>query len=181
MLLARECTGSISRVKRCDTVRAMTPEREQPWSDKTVRAGRILVLSDNPISRAVQDIASTVGRQVLLREVDDDGQAVGWLAALEPTATDAVLLCDHDAPDAPGLLRAALAGPAGYIAMMASRNRSIGLLAQLRSEGHGDALERLHVPAGLNIGGKSPGEIALSVVAEIVAWGHDRPGGPLRE
>lgn len=159
----------------------MTLGREQPWSDQAVRAGRILVLSGNPISRAVRNIASTVGRQVLLREVDDDGQAVGWLAGLEPAAADAVLLCDHDAPDAPSLLRAALAGPAGYIAMMASRNRSVGLLADLRTEGYGDALERLHVPAGLNLGGKSPGEIALSVVAEIVAWGHDRPGGPLRD
>lgn len=155
--------------------------REQPWADEAVGAGRILILSGNPISRAVQDIASTVGRQVVLREVDDDGQAVGWLAGLEPSANDAVLLCDHDAPDAPGLLRAALAGPAGYVAMMASRNRSVGLLADLRAEGYGEALERLHVPAGLNIGGKSPGEIALSVVAEIVAWGHDRPGGPLRD
>lgn len=159
----------------------MTLGREQPWSDEAVPTGRILVLSDNPISRAVRDIASTAGRQVVLREVDDDAQAVGWLAGLEPTVSDAVLLCDHDAPDAPGLLRAALAGPAGYIAMMASGNRSRGLLTKLRAEGYGDALDRLHVPAGLNIGGKSPGEIALSVVAEIVAWGHDRPGGPLRD
>lgn len=158
----------------------MTQGREQPWSDDPVNAGRILILSDNPISRAVRDIATIVGRQVVLREVDDDGQAAGWLAGLEPGAHDAVLLCDHDAPDAAGLLRAALSGPAGYIAMMASRNRSVRLLAELRSEGYDEALERLHVPAGLNIGGKSPAEIALSVVAEIVAWGHDRPGGPLR-
>jgi xanthine dehydrogenase accessory factor len=158
----------------------MTVQREQPWSDEAVRAGRIFMLSANPISRAVQEIATVVGRQTVLRETDDDGQAVGWLAGLAPTAPDAVLLCDHDAPDAPGLLRAALAGPVGYIAMMASRNRSLGLVTEFRAEGYGDALERLHVPAGLNIGGKSPGEIALSVVAEIVAWGHDRPGGPMR-
>jgi xanthine dehydrogenase accessory factor len=169
-----------SRAQQWDTVPAMTVQREQPWSDEAVRAGRILVLSDNPISRAVQGIATTAGRQVLLREADDDGQSIGWLTGCEPTATDAVLLCDHDAPDAPGLLRAALAGPAGYIAMMASRSRSNRLLADLRDEGYEDALARLHVPAGLNIGGKAPGEIALSVVAEIVAWGYDRPGGPLR-
>ena len=39
----------------------------------------------------------------------------------------------------------------------------------------------LHVPAGHDLGGKAPGEIALSVVAEIVAEGHDRPGGPMRD
>ena len=42
-------------------------------------------------------------------------------------------------------------------------------------------LARLHVPAGLNTGGKAPGEIALSVVAEIVAVSHGRPGGPMKE
>nr|MBA2694477.1 XdhC family protein [Actinomycetota bacterium] len=42
------------------------------------------------------------------------------------------------------------------------------------------ALKRLRVPAGLNLGGKAPGEIALSVVAEIVADGHGRDGRPLR-
>ena len=49
-------------------------------------------------------------------------------------------------------------------------------LAEARVPG----LEKLHVPAGLNIGGKSPGEIALSVVAEIIAESHGRPGGPMR-
>ena len=36
------------------------------------------------------------------------------------------------------------------------------------------------MPAGHNLGGKAPGEIALSVVAEIVAESYDRPGGPMR-
>lgn len=77
------------------------------------------------------------------------------------------------------MLRAALASPARYVAMMASRRRSESLLAELESEG-AVGLEKLHVPAGLNIGGKSAGDIALSVVAEIVAESHGRPGGPMR-
>ena len=89
------------------------------------------------------------------------------------------MLCDHDAPDAPKVLRDALASPASYVAMMASRRRSERVLAELGEEGV-QGLEKLHVPAGLNIGGKAPGEIALSVVAEIVAESHGRPGGPMR-
>ena len=38
----------------------------------------------------------------------------------------------------------------------------------------------LHVPAGHDLGGKAPGEIALSVVAEIVAESYGRSGGPMR-
>jgi xanthine dehydrogenase accessory factor len=63
--------------------------------------------------------------------------------------------------------------------MMASRGRAARLLADLAEEGIAN-LRKLHVPAGHDLGGKAPGEIALSVVAEIVAESYDRPGGPMR-
>jgi xanthine/CO dehydrogenase XdhC/CoxF family maturation factor len=148
--------------------------RQQPWSDETGEHGRILVLSANPISAAIDAIATAVGRQVVVLAEDDGGPG---LASLAPAAGDAVVLCDHDAPDAPAFLREALGSPASYVAMMASRRRSEGLLADLAGT---PGLDRLHVPAGHDLGGKAPGEIALSVVAEIVAEAHGRPGGPMR-
>ena len=148
--------------------------REQPWSDDTADLGRILVLSANPISAAIDAIATTVGREVVVLAEDDGGPG---LAALAPVEGDAVVLCDHDAPDAPQFLRDALASPASYVAMMASRSRSERMLAELADA---PGVEKLHVPAGHNLGGKGPGEIALSVVAEIVAESYGRPGGPLR-
>ena len=48
-----------------------------------------------------------------------------------PAEGDAVVLCDHDAPDAPQFLRDALASPASYVAMMASRRRAERMLAEL--------------------------------------------------
>jgi xanthine/CO dehydrogenase XdhC/CoxF family maturation factor len=151
-------------------------EREQPWSDDRPEHGRLLLLTANPISAAVEAIATAAGREVVVLAEDDGGPG---LASLAPAAGDAVVLCDHDAPDAPAFLREALASPASYVAMMASRGRAQGLLADLRSEGV-PGLDKLHVPAGHNLGGKGPGEIALSVVAEIVADSYGRPGGPLR-
>ena len=109
---------------------------------------------------------------------DADGEGVSALAGLALRDGDAVVLCDHDAPDAPQVLRDALASPASYVAMMASRRRAEGLLEELEQEG-APGLEKLHVPAGLNTGGKSPGEIALSVVAEVVACAYGRDGGPM--
>lgn len=146
--------------------------REQSWSDHAGIHGRILVLSDNPIARAIEAIGTAVGRDVLVQAADDGGPG------LAPRSGDAVVLCDHDAPDAPSVLRAALASEAQYVAMMASRRRAEGLVEELRAEGVD--VSRLHVPAGHNLGGKAPGEIALSVVAEIVAESYDRPGGPMR-
>jgi xanthine dehydrogenase accessory factor len=52
-------------------------------------------------------------------------------------------------------------------------------MADLGDEGV-PGLDKLHVPAGHNLGGKAPGEIALSVVAEIVAESYGRPGGSMR-
>jgi xanthine dehydrogenase accessory factor len=156
----------------------MTTKREQSWSDAPVE-GRVVVLTRNPIAEAVWGIARTAGREVVVVDRDEDGEGVAAIAGLSLRAGDAVVLCDHDAPDAPQVLRDALASPASYVAMMASRRRAEGLLEQLREEGVA-GLEKLHVPAGLDIGGKAPGEIALSVVAEIVAESYGRPGGALR-
>ena len=153
------------------SVGAMT-EREQPWTDEGTRHGRILVLSDNPISRAIEAIATVVGREVHVEALDGG-------PGLRPGRGDAVVLCDHDAPDAPAVLRAALASEASYVAMMASRRRADAVAEELSAEGVD--ISALHVPAGHNLGGKAPGEIALSVVAEIVAESYDRPGGPMRD
>ncbi|PVG83432.1 hypothetical protein DDE18_09105 [Nocardioides gansuensis] len=147
-------------------------EREQPWRDEGPDHGRILVLSDNPIARAIETIGTTAGREVLVEPADDGGPG------LAPRHGDAVVLCDHDAPDAPAVLRTALASDAAYVAMMASRSRAAAVSEELRREGMD--VSRLHVPAGLDLGGKGPGEIALSVVAEIVAESYGRRGGPMR-
>jgi xanthine/CO dehydrogenase XdhC/CoxF family maturation factor len=156
----------------------VTPgDREQPWRDDENERGRVVLLTDNPISRALATIATTVGHEVVVLADDDDGPG---LAGLGLRTGDAVVLCDHDAPDAPAVLRDALASDASYVAMMASRRRAEGLLADLGAEGV-RGLAKLHVPAGHDLGGKGPGEIALSVVAEIVAEAYDRPGGPLRD
>ena len=153
----------------------MTPTpREQPWSDERPEHGRVLVLSANPISAAIDTIATTVGREVVVLADDEGGPG---LASLDPAEGDAIVLCDHDAPDAARFLRDALASPASYVAMMASPRRAERMLAELADA---PGIEKLHVPAGHNLGGKAPGEIALSVVAEIVAESYERPGGPMR-
>ena len=156
----------------------MTTQREQPWRDEAP-TGRIVVLTRNPIADAFETIGRTAGREVLVIEADENGAGASALAEAGLGVGDAVVLCDHDAPDAPQALRDALASQASYVAMMASRRRSEGVMAGLEKEGVD--ISALHVPAGLNIGGKAPGEIALSVVSEIVATSYGRPGGPMRD
>ncbi len=138
--------------------------------------GRLVVVFDNHIARALVDIAGATGWEATLLDT-----APGREEAAALGHVDALVVCNHDGDRAYDLLREVVRAGVGYVAMMASRHRSATLLEQLRSEGFGeDALARLHLPAGLSIGGRSAGEIALSVMAEVVADGHGRDGRPLR-
>jgi xanthine/CO dehydrogenase XdhC/CoxF family maturation factor len=159
----------------------MSTDREQPWSDDTPERGRVVAVTDNPIGRAVVAIAGITGRTAtLLPDEDVEQSPADWLAANPLGEADAFVLCDHDTPGMEQLLRTALAGDTGYVAMMGSRRRAEKLFDALEAELPAETLARLHVPAGLDTGGKAPGEIALSVVAEIVAVSYGRPGGPMK-
>ena len=81
------------------------------------------------------------------------------------------------------LLRALLPSPAMYVGLLGPSKRAGLLLEKLRETGYsptGQQLERLHSPIGLNIGAESSEEIALSVLAEILAFISRRSGGFLR-
>jgi xanthine dehydrogenase accessory factor len=90
--------------------------------------------------------------------------------ALSPDAATAIVTLTHDPKlDDPGLI-AALRSPAFYIGALGSRKTHGRRIERLRAEGFDDAaISRVHAPVGLPIGGVSPGEIAVSVMAEIIA------------
>ncbi len=150
---------------------------EQSWSDAEVSHGRILVVTDNPISRAMVPLAGVLRRPL---QVLADDRAVEELRTAGLTGDDAVVLCDHDTPGRDDLLRIALDAETRYVAMLGNRQRARRTYDELAVTCSEAALARLHVPAGLNIGGKSPAEIAFSVLAEIVADSYGRSGGPMR-
>ena len=95
--------------------------------------------------------------------------AAGGDAALDGIAeADFVIVAAQGMRDLDAL-RAALLSPAAHVAMVASRRKAATLVAKLRAEGVEEArLSRLKSPAGIDLGGIDPEEIALSVVAEIV-------------
>jgi xanthine/CO dehydrogenase XdhC/CoxF family maturation factor len=155
--------------------------REQPWSDDPPEYGQVVAVTDNPIGRAVVQIAQLAGRRAtLLPDENAERSPLEWLTDHPLDEQDALVLCDHDTPQMDALLRHALAGKAGYIAMMGSRRRAEHVFSTLADSVPAQTLARLRIPAGLDIGGKAAGEIALSVVAEVVAVAHGRAGGPMK-
>ncbi|MDX1887981.1 XdhC/CoxI family protein [Mycolicibacterium sp. 050158] len=103
-----------------------------------------------------------------------------YLAQTHIDGRTAVCVLTHDTRfDVPAVL-AALRSSAAYIGVMGSRKTHHDRLRRLRDAGATPAqLARLHSPIGLDLGGRSAGETALSILAEIVAVRHARSGRPL--
>ena len=143
---------------------------------------RLIVVGAVHIAQALLPMARTCGYDPVLidprgafgAEARFPGQAINddWpdeaMAALQPDARTAVVTLTHDAKlDDPALL-AALASPAFYIGCLGSSRTHAKRLDRLRDAGVTEAqIARLHAPVGLDIGAKSPAEIAVSILAQI--------------
>ena len=101
-----------------------------------------------------------------------------WMAEHRLRASDAVVVLSHDPRIDDRGIRAALAGGAGHVAALGSRAT---LRQRLRRLDGLPGLKRLAAPAGLDLGGTSTAETALSILAGIVAAGNGRTGGLLRD
>jgi xanthine dehydrogenase accessory factor len=98
--------------------------------------------------------------------------------AIEPDGRSAVLLMSHNYLRDIAYLGSFLAAEWAYLGVLGPRGRTEQMLGEL---GAREAIERLHAPAGLDIGAEGPEEVARSIVAEILAVTRGRAGGPLRD
>jgi xanthine dehydrogenase accessory factor len=109
----------------------------------------------------------------------DVGLAHDWpdkaVAALAPDSATAVVTLTHDPKlDDPGLM-VALRSQAFYVGALGSRKTHGRRIERLTAEGFdADTLARIRAPVGLPIGAVSPGEIAVSIIADIIAIRHGR-------
>ncbi len=137
----------------------------------------VVVAGASPVAAAIGRIAHSAGYRVFHAApaadhglIPEAARAVeGFdLAPLELAEQDFVVVAAQGKRDLDAL-RAALLSPATYVAMVASGRKARTLLGRLRAEGIEEVLlTRLKSPAGLDLGGIDPEEIAVSVIAEIV-------------
>ena len=116
-----------------------------------------------PIGMALARVAAAAGYQV----------AAGSGADAPPIeGAAAVVVASHGADEEQVLANALIAG-VPYVALVASSRRgeavreSLGVPAELRAQ--------LHTPAGLELGARTPDEIAVAILAEIIAESHAHP------
>lgn len=102
--------------------------------------------------------------EVIAKDFD---QAFNQIA---PSESSYIVICTRGHRDDMRILRWAVQTPARYIGMVGSKRKAITVFRELTHEGLNPALfDRVHSPVGLDIGAITPEEIAVSIVAELIA------------
>ncbi|HLI24506.1 MAG TPA: XdhC family protein [Acidimicrobiales bacterium] len=122
----------------------------------------VVVAGTGPIARAVLDLGTSLGYDVRPHE-----------GAVPPGAA-AVVVASHGREEEE-ILETALAAGVPYVGLVASPKRGRAVVDSLAVDD--DRRAQVHTPAGLDIGARTPGEVAVSILAEIVA-AHPRPAPP---
>lgn len=136
-----------------------------------VAAPTLMVFAATPVARELVRWAPEVGFRAVL--VETAGQL--------PAATTGdlyVVHTNHDAPDLVASLEAVLPRGPKFIGLVGSRRHTGHHIEALRAQGVSeDVIDRIQTPVGLDIGASTPGEIALSILAGLVAVRRGGSGG----
>jgi xanthine dehydrogenase accessory factor len=123
-------------------------------------------------------VLGVVGEAPAARKLRELAAVLGWRTTRSVEGTDAVVIASMGRDDE-AALEAVLASGAGYVGLVASAKRAAALTTDLRDRGVGEeALARVRSPAGLDLGPSSQEEIAVAILAELVAWRHTRGPSP---
>jgi xanthine dehydrogenase accessory factor len=137
----------------------------------------LVVIGRSPAVGTLASMADTLGWRTVV--VDEGGLAENYPAAdrvfttldlseADVTERSVIVIATQGHYDE-AALEAALATPAAYVGLVASRGRAEAVLGYLRDRGVSDAqLVRVHAPAGLDLGKVAHEEIAVAILAELV-------------
>lgn len=177
-----------------DGARQVCYDRDKvaPWPDAVQRdydpPQKLVVFGSDPTALAIAQLGAQSGLQTTfvrpkgpetpppipgLAYRRDEPQSA--LAAIGTDAWTAIAVATHNLETDRDALAAALPSSAGYVGLLGARKRLAERLAPLRAAGiPEDQLTRVKAPIGLDIGGKAPWEVAVSVIGEIMAQRYGR-------
>jgi xanthine dehydrogenase accessory factor len=157
----------------------------------------LLVVGASHVAMPLMTLARTLGYRTVVidgrprfatreRFPDVDDLKIGipseLVAGYPLIPTTALVLVAHDYKYDLPVLRHALSTPVGYVGLLGSTRRGAAILNLLREDGVSeDALARVRVPIGLDLGAQSASEIALSILAEALAAQRNATGMPISE
>lgn len=156
--------------------------------DPPPAGARLVVVSATDVARELRRHVERLGDRTVLVEPRDErvtssdrarpGGVAGSIAEAGVDERTDVIFTDHDAPGIADLLAEVLRSPVRFVGVMGSRRHVGPYLDDLRTMGFDDAaIDRIRSPVGLDLGGRGADEIALSIVAGLVAARNGRAGG----
>lgn len=156
------------------------------YLDPQIPEQRLVLFGDSDVARSVARLAPELGFR-LERRVGDgapgeetaavEGSGADTDAVESPGGSVHVVIATYGEHDESALRRALEFDPA-YVALVSSRRRFETMRDALVADGlDAAALERVSSPAGLDIGARTPGEIAVSILAEMILVRRERMAG----
>lgn len=148
---------------------------------------RLAIVGATPIAEALSAMAARVGFEIVLIDPREalarperfpDATIVhAWpdeaLAGLGPDPRTSVVVLTHDGKLDEPALAAALSGGAGYVGLLGGGRTQAARREALADRGFAEAdLDRIHGPVGLDIGARSPEQIAVSILAQLIERGR---------
>ncbi len=133
----------------------------------------LFIVGGGHIGQPLAELAQIVGYDVQTVDVRPERADRVQFDPASVAANSFIVLITEDHVTDEATLRQALETPAAYIGMIGSLRKVGIVLDHLRADGYTDeALSRVRAPIGLDLGGREPAEIALSILAEIECVRH---------
>ena len=171
------------------------PDGANYFVDMLTPPPRLVVVSAGDDARHLAALAASVGFRVVVADrrpglltaerfpapiqlVETDAARLGERIVMDDESFAVVMT--HNYADDTDYLRVLLRGPARYLGVLGPRQRTTRILDQLRAEGEIDA-SRIYGPVGLDIGTDGAEQVALAVVAEMLAVRSGRRPQSLRD
>lgn len=131
---------------------------------------QLIVVGGGHIGRPLKAMSEVAGFDVLVVDVEPGRATVPELESIRASADSFVVLITTDHVSDEAALRKVIGWPVRYIGMIGSRRKCEAILERLRAEGVGEEeLARVYAPIGLDLGGRTPEEVAVSILAQVVA------------
>ena len=142
-------------------------------------APTLLIVGGGHIGRPLAEMARIVGFNAQVVDVRPERATVPQLDPTAITPWTYVVLITEDHVTDEQALRQVLETPAAYVGMIGSRRKVEIIFDHLRAEGVSEErLADVRAPIGLDLGGRSPAEIALAILAEVVQVRYGGTGTP---
>ena len=155
----------------------------------------LLLIGGGHVNLATARIAETLGFRVMVADDREEyanaerfpmaeqlhvGPYAGAMAQFDVTPNTAIVVASRGHQFDDVALESAARTDAGYVGLIGSTRKTILIYESMLKNGISpERLKEIHAPVGLDLGGRDPAEIAVSIMAEILAWRHGKTGGTL--